>query len=743
VCATATAATQTLSTPSGLTIVVVPSFTASRTELPVLDTTLGTNFVLDTASVRASDGGAVRTSWSVLQRPEASWAQVTGIDPRVQFRPDQLGLYKLLVRVEDARGAYSEAVVSIHARYLAPATAGVVVTAGFVGETVAQAPISASLGSVFAFDTSTIRAPDDTVVSKAWQILEQPAGSRAQLSGSGERYQFTPDVLGTYRLKVRVQDVRGGWGDTVYTLSVLNRPPEANAAVNATPVAAISYSSARVQSRASLSLRGGASFDADGDPLSYNWSLSSAPAGSTASLGGVSGVDTSITFDADGDFSIVLRVTDSKGAYSDRQVTIKVGEAPPVVVYDHNNWTSLVGSPATANVGYSHSPQGKPLTYLWTMDARPAGSAAAIAAATSAQLAFVPDLPGQYVASVVVSDGTLKSSASFNLRALSDATRTTELPFRPFQMRYSKGSDQLVMLGTEPNLITFVDVFSGLVRSIPLPSTPKTLSVSPDGKLALVLYGSVIDLFDVSTGQRIRTTSLGAVRSDALLLNSGETILFGGSRSSGGDEPSIMNARTGSGFALVPVWPWWMFSDSELRGLFSDRLGIAFTVPTNSQPARLTALKLNFTGQTTAISAESKLVNGSDGVGPPIAFNSSQSLMFDAFRLVVKTGDLTFAGKLDVPGVVLNVTSSTDDTELLALFVPYTAHYNGLAPSSYASLDPQTFFVRTNLNLPSINGQQSYGLALFHSAADRHVGVVQTGGDDAAVAGKRFWVFVR
>ncbi len=53
----------------------------------------------------------------------------------------------------------------------------------------------------------------------------------------------------------------------------------------------------------------------------------------------------------------------------------------------------------------------QPLTYLWALTARPVGSTAALSDNTAVMPALVPDLPGTYVAQLIVNDGTLDSDA--------------------------------------------------------------------------------------------------------------------------------------------------------------------------------------------------------------------------------------------------------------------------------------------------------------------------------------------
>lgn len=80
-----------------------------------------------------------------------------------------------------------------------------------------------------------------------------------------------------------------------------------------------------------VSLDGSGSSDPeDNTPLTFAWSLTSAPGGSTATLDDPSLVNPSFTPDELGDYTFALVVTDTNGAVSDPDtVTITAEEAPP------------------------------------------------------------------------------------------------------------------------------------------------------------------------------------------------------------------------------------------------------------------------------------------------------------------------------------------------------------------------------------------------------------------------------
>ncbi len=78
-----------------------------------------------------------------------------------------------------------------------------------------------------------------------------------------------------------------------------------------------------------------------------------------------------------------------------------------------NDTTVAVGSEARLSGRYSSSPSGDTLAYLWHLTAAPEGSQAVLEDSTSMEVSLTPDLPGNYVISLVVSDSTYSSEADW------------------------------------------------------------------------------------------------------------------------------------------------------------------------------------------------------------------------------------------------------------------------------------------------------------------------------------------
>ena len=85
-----------------------------------------------------------------------------------------------------------------------------------------------------------------------------------------------------------------------------------------------------------------------------------------------------------------------------------------------------VGKLVSLDGSASRDPEGATLSHAWLLIGRPAGSAAALTAANSVRPTFTADVPGQYVAQLIVSDGQLASGPD-TVRITATDTRLTIL----------------------------------------------------------------------------------------------------------------------------------------------------------------------------------------------------------------------------------------------------------------------------------------------------------------------------
>lgn len=161
-----------------------------------------------------------------------------------------------------------------------------------------------------------------------------------------------------------------------------------------------------------VKLDGSASSDANGDLLTYNWSLTSKPANSMAGLSSATSSTPTFTADLSGIYVASLVVSDGKvnSTVATVSVTASVANAAPManagVIQN-----VISGSTVTLDGSASSDDNGDQITYAWTLTSKPTGSLAKLTSATSVRPTFVTDMAGTYVASLVVNDGKVNSIA--------------------------------------------------------------------------------------------------------------------------------------------------------------------------------------------------------------------------------------------------------------------------------------------------------------------------------------------
>ncbi len=196
---------------------------------------------------------------------------------------------------------------------------------------------------------------------------------------------------------------------------------------NAKPVASIQADAmALVGSEVSASASG--SSDADGDSLTYSWSLDS-PEGSSASLSATDTEAVTFTPDVAGDYTLTLTVNDGTVDSDVVTATVTVGS----VVVNNQPPVSDAGADVTVTLpervnldgSGSSDPDGDTLTYAWELTTNPGDSSAQqISGEDSANFSFTPDVAGEYVATLTVSDGQETNASTVTITVLTDGANS-------------------------------------------------------------------------------------------------------------------------------------------------------------------------------------------------------------------------------------------------------------------------------------------------------------------------------
>jgi K319L-like, PKD domain len=726
-------------------VLISATFQATPITQPTKDVSVGSVLILDASNSTDPEGQPITATFSLLDRPASSTATLTVQGKTARMVADVPGVFRIAARGQDPAGAYFETIHVFDAVNRAPDP---IVIASVTAEAVNSGSnaIAASVGYTVVLDGSRSSDPEAGTLTGAWQLLSRPAGSAAQLSQTaGTSTQFSIDALGTYLVRLTVTDPQGAAAYYTTQINATNRRPIADIASNATPVALPSGPTVRVPINTELTLRGTGSRDADGDVLTYLWSLVLRPAGSIAGLSAPNSEVTRFTPDSGGNYIVRLRVVDPAGAYSERDFVIAVGNFEPAAVVDKYRVTAVVGTSVSASAALSFDDDGDPLLYTWSIDAHPGTSTATIGTPHAASVSFTPDVPGLYALTVEVSDGGATSLAHVIVKALADIADSVSLPFVPLDMLYSKGLDVAVTLTANPNAFRTVDPYTGSSRAVALPAAAKSFKLSPNGRLAAVLHEGSVSLLDVGTATLIQSSATLGSQTDVFPLDDGTAYLIGHSGGQWVDEPIVaMNLRTGQRLTLPPYFNNGAFFYGTQKGVLANRKNRVLFMAYGLSPADISYFSFD-PGNHNVLNAGDSPYHGDYVLGSEFYLSGNQDLLFTSSGTYFNTETLRYAGTLFTSGSMLHMTHSSTADEALVLqrtssgSYPYTSVYQSFYRRFWGAL----FYEDANIPLPLVDGEQSYGLKIFHSANDDHVVLVQTGSAEELAPQAEYHIIVR
>jgi RHS repeat-associated protein len=345
---------------------------------------VGDEVTLDGSKSTDPNGDSLTFMWKVVSQPlEAGISLSDSSAVRPTFEVSKTGSYVFELVVSDGELASEPARVSI-------STSDNRAPIADAGE-----DLAAKVGDELTLDGSASMDPDGDRITYAWRFKSLPDGSSARLSDAmAVAPTFTVDVEGDYVLELVVNDGALDSEPSSVTASTGNLPP----------AAAISVKTEHVLVDGKVSLDGTGSHDANGDELTYAWSITSKPKHSKASLTHGDRSQSSFVPDLRGDYVVQLIVNDGK-ADSEPETAL--------VTPENRSPTADAGSDASAQVGdsveldgsASSDPDHDDLTYTWKFDKRPSGSKAVLSSADSDKPKFVADVAGSYVVKLTVNDG--------------------------------------------------------------------------------------------------------------------------------------------------------------------------------------------------------------------------------------------------------------------------------------------------------------------------------------------------
>ncbi|HXS96501.1 MAG TPA: PKD domain-containing protein [Candidatus Limnocylindrales bacterium] len=356
-----------------------PNLTAKIGDLVILDGTKSTN---------PSGVGTLLYNWKLTSTPVGSSTVLYWYDTaKPQFTVDLPGNYVFTLTVGNGYGS-DVSTVTVSTTNTPP-----VANAG-PNRTV-------SVGAVVTLNGSGSSDVDGDPLTYSWTFIGRPPTSNAiLLAAATVNPVFTVDKAGSYQIQLIVNDGKVNSAPAIVTISTGNTPPVASAGPN------------QIQAVGALvQLDGSGSTDVDGDPLTYSWSFLNVPLGSAATLSSATAVKPTFTADRAGTYILQLIVND--GTVNSTPATVQITTNPPLAPTASAGPNQTVGHRTTVHLnGTGSDPQGLALTFQWSLTTKPTSSTAVLSNPTLQNPTFIADLPGTYIAQLIVNNGTLSSTPS-------------------------------------------------------------------------------------------------------------------------------------------------------------------------------------------------------------------------------------------------------------------------------------------------------------------------------------------
>lgn len=401
------------------------------------------------------------------------------------------------------------------------------------------------------------------------------------------------------------------------------------------------------------------------------------------------------------------------------------------------NRSVSVGTPITLDGTESVANNGATVSYRWAITARPASSGAALLNATTALPSFTPDKVGAYIITLTFSDGNTSATASVTVNASPAA-----LAYAPLDARYSRALDKLITISSNPNALKIVDPFSESVRNVPLPTSVKSFSISPNGKLAIVLHESVASLVDLESATLVKSFATGGSHTDAFITNAAVAYFVG---QTGGQwvRPSVVyfNARTGAEMTLPETNYMGMFYGTQY-GVYAPGKNKVFVMSQGLSPADISYFEID-PATNGVIAMGDSPYHGDYSMRTPLYLSENEDLLFTSSGNYFYASNLKYAGTFGLQQGLTGLSNSTVRDETLVLtgtvsYYPASTTY----PSNFRRFAGPLLFADGVFDFPVIDGKQSYGINIWHSADGRRLALVQTGSATENGMGVKYYVIV-
>ena len=231
-----------------------------------------------------------------------------------------------------------------------------------------------------------------------WSVVSATAGSGCNtINTTSPRPTFTAGSAGNCTFELVVNDGQVNSVPDYVSITITA------GAANAKPVADAGPDQ-NVKEGDFVVLDGTGSSDADGDTLTYHWSVVSATAGAGCYSIDTNSAKPTFTAASNGSCTFKLIVNDGQVDSVPDYVNVIIN-TKPVAIAVADTVQPSVGEKVELDGSGSSDADGDTLTFRWRIASKPSGSTAIIVDNSQMFARFTPDVPGKYFIQLVVNDG--------------------------------------------------------------------------------------------------------------------------------------------------------------------------------------------------------------------------------------------------------------------------------------------------------------------------------------------------
>lgn len=257
---------------------------------------------LDGGASSDGNGDILTYKWRLVSWPVASLAALSSNNKlQSTFTADVSGIYTVELIVNDGKIDSLPETVNIEAKSKTSSSSLGLLANGGPNQNV-------SIGSPVSLDGSLSSDSKGRLISYNWTLIAKPANSLALLTEpTSKKTKFVADVAGLYGISLSIN----AGNEKSLPINIFVTASSSVAGINLPPVANAGSDQAALTG-ATITIDGGLSTDANGDSLSYLWSIQSKPVSSMAAITAPGNKISKFIADVAGIYEISLIVNDGK-----------------------------------------------------------------------------------------------------------------------------------------------------------------------------------------------------------------------------------------------------------------------------------------------------------------------------------------------------------------------------------------------------------------------------------------------